>query len=248
MTWSAWDYGWPYLCLGGGLVMFAVLFLTNVARSDLRVQRWHDPVWLAWLIVPMLMVHMFEEYGFDLLGRSNAFPVTMCKMLGYPPYPDCPMPMAHYALLNLGVAWIGAPIAAAFARRNLMVGLTFHGLTAFNGVTHIAGVAKGGLDSGSGLITGVLFFIPSFLWMVHVVRRSGALSTKALAVSVAGGLIAHLVLVAGLGLYRLGAYGANGVFVIDVLVVIFPFIVVWSGNKLFGPFPPRAYGAEPNKA
>lgn len=108
MIWSPWDYGWPYLCLGGGLVMFAVLFLSNVGRSQLAISRWRDPVWLAWLPVPMLMVHMFEEYGFDLLGRSNAFPATMCGLLHYPPYPDCPIPIAHYALLNLGCAWIGA--------------------------------------------------------------------------------------------------------------------------------------------
>jgi len=215
--------------------MFAVLFLTNVGRSQLTASRWRDPAWLAWLPVPMLMVHMFEEYGFDLLGRSNAFPVTMCKMLHYPPYPDCPIPIAHYALLNLGCAWIGAPIAATFARRNLAIGLTFYGLTAFNGLTHIGGAIMGGMEAASGLITGVLLFITSFIWMVYAVRKSGALSGKGLTVSVAGGLIAHLLLVAGLLSYREGAFGPGGVFVVDVLVIVTPFIVVWIGMKLFGP-------------
>ncbi|HEX4507672.1 MAG TPA: HXXEE domain-containing protein [Alphaproteobacteria bacterium] len=236
MTWTPWDYGWPYFCLGGGLIMFAVLLFTNSARSHPEISRWRDPVWLSWLVVPMLMVHMFEEYGFDLLGRSNAFPVTMCNLLHYPPYPDCPVPLAHYALLNLGVAWVGATIAAACARRNLAVGLTFYGLTGFNGLTHIAGAVMGGLEAASGLITGALFFIPSFFWMVHVVRGSGALSSKELAVSIAGGLIAHLLLMGALLLYKFGFYGPNVVLVLDLVVVVAPFVVVWVGGRLFGPF------------
>jgi len=50
-VWSKWDLGWPWLCLGGGLALFAVLFTTNAARSTLTVSRWRDPVWLAWLTV-----------------------------------------------------------------------------------------------------------------------------------------------------------------------------------------------------
>jgi hypothetical protein len=69
MTWSIWHLGWPWLCLGGGLVLATVMLYTDTMRSDLATSRWWDPVWLAWLAVPMLMVHMFEEYGIDVLGR-----------------------------------------------------------------------------------------------------------------------------------------------------------------------------------
>ena len=106
MVWSRFDLGWPWLCLGGGLVLAVVLLATDAARSNLGVSRWRDPVWLSWLVVPMLMLHMFEEYGFDFLGRTYLLPETLCLNLGYPAYPDCPVPTAHYPLVNLGIAWL----------------------------------------------------------------------------------------------------------------------------------------------
>jgi hypothetical protein len=73
--------------MGGGLVFFTVMLCTHTMRSQFAVSRWRDPVWLSWLAVPMLMVHMFEEYGFDVLGRTYFFPDMLCKNLGFPPNP-----------------------------------------------------------------------------------------------------------------------------------------------------------------
>jgi hypothetical protein len=116
--------GWPWLCLGGALVLFAVMFATDAMRGDAAGSPWWDPVWLAWLAVPMLMLHMFEEYGFDLLGRTYDLPGVVCQNLGYPPYPQCPIPVSHYPLVNLGIAWVAAPLAAMLAGRNLVIGLS----------------------------------------------------------------------------------------------------------------------------
>ena len=237
MTWSRWDLGWPWLCLGAGLALFAVLFATNAARSRLNVSRWRDPVWLAWLTVPMLMVHMFEEYGFDILGRTYLLPETLAKNLGYPPYPECPIPIAHYPLVNLGIAWVFAPLAAWLSRRNLVIGLSWYGLLIFNGVLHVVMTLAGGLEAGSGVLTAGLLFIPSFFWTVTVVLKSRVMSGKALAVSVSGGIIAHVLLAAVYGLQKAGVYGATGVLVFDLLVIAAPLVVGWIGSKLLGPFP-----------
>jgi hypothetical protein len=48
MVWSNWHLGWPWLCLGGGLVLFAVMFGTNALRGNAAGSRWWDPVWLAY--------------------------------------------------------------------------------------------------------------------------------------------------------------------------------------------------------
>ena len=82
MVWSKWDLGWPSFNLGGGVALFAVMLWTDAMRSDRSVSRWRDPVWLAWLVVPLLMVHMFEEYGNDVLGRTYLLPETLCMNLG----------------------------------------------------------------------------------------------------------------------------------------------------------------------
>jgi uncharacterized protein with HXXEE motif len=235
MIWSNWHLGWPWLCLGGGLVLFAVMFGTNALRGHTTGSRWWDPVWLAWLTVPMLMVHMFEEYGFDVLGRTYDLPDMLCKNLGYVPYPDCPIPIAHYPLVNLGIAWVSAPLAAWLARRNLVIGLSWYGLLIFNGTLHVgATIATGAADAG-GALTGGLLFIPSFFWMIYVVLRSHAMSGKALAVSISGGIIAHVLLAAVYGGQKAGVYGATGVLVFDVVVIATPILVGWLGSKLLAP-------------
>lgn len=235
MAWSNWDLGWPWLCLAGGLVLFTVLLCTNVARSNPAVSRWRDPIWLAWLVVPMLMVHMFEEYAFDILGRTYALPELICTNLGYPLYPDCPIPTPHYPLLNLGVAWVTAPIAAVLARRNLIIGLTFYGLLIVNGMGHVGMTLVAGLEMGSGALTGAVFFVASFCWMVYIVLSSGAMSGKALSVSIAGGVIAHALIPVMFGLFKFGLVGATGVYVGDLVIVTIPLAVGWAGSKLLGP-------------
>jgi hypothetical protein len=189
------------------------------------------------------MLHMFEEYGVDVLGRTYVFPATMCKNLGYPPYPDCPIPTFHYPILNLGIAWVGAPLAALLARRNLVVGLSWYGLLIVNGVLHVVGILVGGLEAGSGVLVGALFSIPSFFWMVYVVLKTGAMSGKALAVSVSGGVIAHVFVFATLGLQKAGVYGAMGVLVFDLVVIATPLLIGWVGSKLLGPPAAKAPGA-----
>ena len=243
MVWSNWHLGWPWLCLGGGLVLFAVLLCTNAARSNPSVSRWWDPVWLAWLTVPMLMVHMFEEYGFDVLGRTYDLPDMLCKNLGYVPYPDCPIPIAHYPLVNLGIAWVSAPLAALLARRNLVIGLSWYGLLIFNGTLHVVTTIATGAAGAGGVLTGGLLFIPSFFWMVYVVLKSHAMPGKALALSVSGGIIAHLLLAAVYGGQKAGLFGATGVLVFDVVVIATPILVGWVGSKLVGPFAAKVPGA-----
>ena len=59
--------GWPWMGLGGAVVMIILLFCTNVLRSRPEVSRWRDPLWLAWLAVPMYLLHQFEEYSLHIV-------------------------------------------------------------------------------------------------------------------------------------------------------------------------------------
>jgi hypothetical protein len=72
------------------------------------------------------------------------------------------------------------------------------------------------------------------VWMVYVVRKSGVLSGKALAVSVSGGIIGHLLLIAVYGGFKFGAYGTTGVLVLDVVVIASPILVAWAASKFLG--------------
>src|SRR3954451_19795012 len=82
---------------------------------------------------------------------------------------------------------------------------------------------------------GGLFFIPAFFRMIYAVMKSGAMSGKALAVSVSAGVIAHILLAAVYAGQKFGVYGATGVLVVDVMVLVTPLLVGWVGSKLLGP-------------
>jgi hypothetical protein len=38
---------WPFIGVGGAIVMVAILLMTDTFRGNTRVSRWRDPVWLA---------------------------------------------------------------------------------------------------------------------------------------------------------------------------------------------------------
>jgi hypothetical protein len=231
MSWTVGEIGWPWLCLGGGLRLFAVMLGPDLTRSEPgKVSRWHHPVWLAWLLVPVLMVHMFEEYGLDIYGRAYEFPAGFCTNLGLPAYPACPIPRVHYPLVNLGIAWIGAPIAALFARRNLIIGLSWYGLLLVNGITHIVGVIVAGSNGVMGVVSGTLF-IPLTIWVAYATLKTGALSRSALAVSLAGGVIAHLTLFATVLIMRATVPAA--LLIGDLVVIVLPLAIAGAGSTFF---------------
>jgi hypothetical protein len=117
---------WPFIGVGGAIVMVAILLMTDTFRGNTTVSRWRDPVWLAWLAVPLYWIHQFEEYSLPVLGFDYSIQEMICKNLGFPPYPDCPIPLSFYPVVNIALMWFGAPLAAYFCRRNVLIGLRGH--------------------------------------------------------------------------------------------------------------------------
>jgi hypothetical protein len=89
-----------------------------------------------------------------------------------------------------------------------VIGLSWYGLLVFNGTVHVAGTIAAGATGGGGVVTAGLFFIPAFCWRIYAVRKSGAMSGKVLAVSVSGGIIAHILLAAVYAGQKFGMYAA----------------------------------------
>lgn len=217
--------------LGAAIVLLAMLFMTNTMRSYSAGSRWRDPVWLAWLVVPIYMLHQFEEYAYDVLGRTNLIPDTVCAAQGYAPYPACPFPTAHYALVNIALVWVAAPLAAWLARHNTIIGLTFYGFVIFNGVLHVVTALTGGPKALPGIVTGVLLFIPTFCWMVYASLKSGAVTAKGLAISLSGGVIAHVLLGLTYFLFKTGFVAKPGMLALDILTAVLPILIAGVGSR-----------------
>ena len=142
--------------------MVAILLVTDTFRGNTTVSRWRDPVWLAWLAVPLYWIHQFEEYSLPVLGFDYSIQEMICKNLGFPPYPDCPIPLSFYPVVNIALMWFGAPLAAYLCRRNVLIGLSFWGLLLANGLLHTAGGSWRALTTPAyGAASSCLFRCPS---------------------------------------------------------------------------------------
>ena len=111
------------------------------------------------------------------------------------------------------------------------------------GTLHVVATIATGAPGAGGVLTGGLFFIPSFFWMIYVIMKSSALSGTALAVSVSGGIIAHILLALVYAGQKAGVYGATGVVVFDLIVIVTPLLVGWAGSKFFGCGPLKPLSA-----
>ena len=178
---------WPFIGLGGAIVMVAILLMTDTFRGNTTVSRWRDPVWLAWLAVPLYWVHQFEEYSLPVLGFDYSIQEMICKNIGFPPYPDCPIPLAFYPVVNIALMWFGAPLAAYLCRRNVLIGLSFWGLLFANGLRAHRGGRRGRALTTPAYGARAFLFVPLSLWVIYACAIRGPYSGKVVGVAFAAG-------------------------------------------------------------
>lgn len=224
---------WPFIGVGGAIVMIAILLLTDTFRSA-SGPRWRDPVWLAWLAVPLYWLHQFEEYSLPVLGLDYSIQAMICEKIGFQPYPDCPIPLAFYPVVNIALMWFGAPLAAYLCRRNVLIGLSFWGLLFANGLVHTAGgIAAGAYNTG--LWTAALLFVPLSLWVIYACAIRGPISGKIVAVAFAAGALTHALLFLGYGLFKAGVFGGSGLLIYAAVIGFTPIILAALASRFFNP-------------
>ena len=216
------------------IVMVAILLMTDTFRGNTTVSRWRDPVWLAWLAVPLYWIHQFEEYSLPVIGLDYSIQEMICKNLGFPPYPDCPIPLSFYPVVNIALMWFGAPLAAYLCRRNVLIGLSFWGLLLANGLLHTAGGVVAGAYN-TGLWSSVILFVPLSLWVIYACAIRGPYSGKAVGVAYAAGAITHVLLFMGYGLFKAGLFGGAGLLVFAAVIGFAPIILAAIASRFFEP-------------
>lgn len=231
MTWSWFDLAWPWMGSIAAVVLLIVLFGTERLRSDLSLSRWHDHVWLAWLAVPVYMIHNIEEYGIDLLGRTHYFPDALCSSLGLPPFPACPVPPPFFLAVNISLIWIAAPVAAIMSRRHPLVGFTFYGLLIANGLTHIVPMLLG-KGYNPGVLTAMILFLPLFFWVARTFFGPGRISYKGLFAIAGAGVMVHVILMASVLSFVHGVIGTATLVSIQILNAMLFLFVPWMAERV----------------
>ncbi len=229
------DFGWSWMGLGASMVFFVLLFFTDLLRSDLNKPRWEDAGWFAWLAAPMYMLHQFEEYAlyYDVRTLSHPFADMICQKVGYGAYPNCPIPLQHYWIVNMTL-WVLAMLGAwKFYKRNPMVALAPYGLILSNALLHIVGWLVSGNSIyyyvSGGTIMSIVLFIPATILMIRACLKGKVMSGWAITATLAAGLIGHLIL---FGAYAsLDAGGVVALYTFDVLAMSSPLLLAWLASK-----------------
>ena len=133
-TWTWFDIIWPWVGLALAIILLGLLLTTNIFRQTILGSRWRDAKWLAWLAIPIYMIHQFEEYGLDLTGENHAFPNGLCQNLRLDNYPICPIPHEFYLFVNIPLVWFFAIFAARVSSKNPFAGFGLYSVIISNGI------------------------------------------------------------------------------------------------------------------
>jgi len=225
---------WPFIGMGGAIVMVAIMLLTDTFRSNLAVSRWRDAVWLAWLAAPLYWIHQLEEYSLPVLGFDYNLPDMVARNIGFPPYPECPVPMVFYPVVNIFLMWVGAPLAAYLCKRNVVLGFSYWGLIFANGLVHTMGGVTQHIYN-PGLWTAAILFVPLSLWVIYALVFSGPYSGKVVAVSFVWGAVTHALLFIGYGFLKAGVISPAVLVAYGVLIGFTPLILAGVAGRFFKP-------------
>lgn len=226
-------FDWPFVGLAAGLLGLVALALWP--RPQASLPRWRDPSWLVCLMLPIYMVHQFEEHGVNLLGQRFHFLSELCGTLGHAALDGCPASPSFIFAVNVGGGvWIPGLLAIVWRNRNVMVGASAFGVPLVNALAHIGpGLVKGTYNSG--VVTAVLLFVPVCGWVLLRLRQAGCLDGRRLAAVIGSGVGLHGLLLASLVAHERGLISQGVLLTFNVAYGFFPLAV---GAAL--PVPPRA--------
>ncbi len=234
MNWGWLDLAFPWIGVGAAVVLLALLFGTNLLRSEPTSSRWHDPIWLSWIAAVAYLLHNGEEYGLDLLGHLHSFPDAICADLKLPAYPDCPIPPAFYLAVNLPLFWIVAPLVALLSRRHPLVGLALYSVVFTNGLVHLMAFLVLGRAYNPGLLTAVVVFLPLSAWVSYACFGKDRLSYKAMALLIFWGVILHVILAGSVILFVHGLISSTKLVWVQIVNAGLLLLIPWLGEEWRG--------------
>ena len=153
----------------GGAVFLSLMLLEDRAQHRLdSLSRFH------WILLIIYLVHQFEEFGIDLLGRENFFLTYFQTVIDNVGGAGAASgfkltPLASYRTDTL-IIWLMFLTAVWGHRRFIWPGLVAAGIVLTNGIFHI-GIALWLKEYQPGLGSAVVLFLPVSLLYLRFVWR-----------------------------------------------------------------------------
>ncbi|MEM1261990.1 MAG: HXXEE domain-containing protein [Pseudomonadota bacterium] len=154
---------------------------------------------MACLLTAAYLGHQVEEHWVDFLGRE--YPLydylngLIAGLFGEDKYGVLDRSGIFY--VNAGMVWTAGFLAILTAPRRVFPTLAMAGIMLVNAIAHV-GNALVTTSYNSGLVTSVVLFLPLSVVVFAAAHRSGAATTRTLALAILWGFLAHVILFAGL--------------------------------------------------
>jgi hypothetical protein len=202
---------WPLISGLSGAGLLSYLFIKN------------ETLLLGWLLLPVYMIHQFEEHYIDLKGEKYAFQKFFCNFLGYTNIDECPGDKEFIFSVNVPGLYIAGILAGLLNNIKPIVAGGFAAVVLLNALVHILAAIKQ-KKYNPGLFTSIFLFIPIALYYFYEMKKQNKLSYADIGISLFIGILYHLVILLSIKLIKYNKINHFQLNLINVLNGLTPLI------------------------
>lgn len=176
-----------------------LIFMGLTTRSDNADWMMHDVKLVATLMAASYMLHQFEEHWVDALGRLYPLRDFLNQQIASAFGPDAAEAMTPETIffINTSVVWLAAFMAIWAAPTQVFPSVAMAGVIIVNGFAHVL-FAVSSFSYNPGLVTSIVIFLPLPLLFYKALLKQGYARPLEIVAGVAWGVLAHVILIAGL--------------------------------------------------
>lgn len=206
----------------GAFVAPIIVFFAFLDRAEYSKPWSRDVRLMACLLTAAYLIHQVEEHWFDLLGRE--YPLydylnqLIADLFGENRYGV--LDRTGIFFINAGMVWTAGFLAILTSTRQVFPSLALAGLMLVNSIAHVLN-ALITASYNSGLATSLVLFMPLSITFFLAVYRTRQSNAKLIPAAILWGLLAHIILFAGLF--------ASVVQGLLPTAVYFSALIVWGG-------------------
>lgn len=175
------------------------------------------------LLFVAYLVHQFEEHWIDLNGNEYAFKNYLNDMLrdslNVSDNTTVLLSDTGIFVINTSLVWLVASLSILQGSAHVFSALCMNAIVLVNAISHLA-ASVFGQEYNPGLATAVTVFFPLSIIVYHWVLRTETESFLAVCASMVWGILAHIVMIAGIIL--------TGFYQLIPDIVFFTALVGWS--------------------
>jgi len=202
---------WPLISGLSGAGLLSYLFIKN------------ETLLLGWLLLPVYMIHQFEEHYIDLKGEKYAFQKFFCNFLGYTNIDECPGDKEFIFSVNVPGLYIAGILAGLLNNIKPIVAGGFAAVVLLNALVHILAAIKQ-KKYNPGLFTSIFLFIPIALYYFYEMKKQNMISYADIGISLFIGILYHLVILLSIKLIKYNKINHFQLNLINVLNGLTPLI------------------------